>query len=294
MSKVETLIIGASRSGTTTLYEYLDKHPQICFSEVKELHFFSFPDLYDRGLKYYHHFIRNQKENQKVVSSSTYLLIDKNAPDLIRNYNPEMKIIIILREPVGRAYSGYQYAINNGYEKEQTSFIQHINNETEIIEKNDIIEINNLCNLYQSKYYEHIKYWENFFPKENFLLLKTSDFKDDKNKLFKQLGDFLNIDSEKFSTDEIKVNQSAAAKYKWLQQILVNRNHPVTSFFRKIIPQKFKYKIINSRIIEKISKTNRKQIEYKPLTEKEKQFANNLLKESNEMLKTHYNIDFEN
>ncbi len=292
MKKVEALIIGAGRSGTTTLYEYLDSHPQVCFSSVKELHYFSFDDLYARGEDYYHHFIKHQKPEQRIVSSSTYLLIDHKAIPKIKAYNPDMKIIVMLRDPVARAYSGYQYALNNGYEKQTVSFAEHIDNEINVLKNGDIIEQNNLCNLYQSRYYEHLKEWLKYFPKENFLLLKSTDLFKNKTTVFKQLSDFLQTDAGLFPNEDIRSNQAAAAKFKGLQQVLVNRNHPVTRFLRKLLPAGLRYKIIHSGITEKVSKLNRKDAKYTEISEAEKQYAADLLKTDTENLYREFGIRF--
>ncbi len=128
MKKVEAIIIGAGRSGTTSLYEYLERHPDVCFSKIKEIHYFSLADLFARGEDYYHSFF-NATKNQIKAGADTYLLIDKEAPKRINLYNPNMKIIIMLREPVVRAFSGYNYSINNGYLNINVSFIESIKNE---------------------------------------------------------------------------------------------------------------------------------------------------------------------
>ena len=122
MKKVDAIIIGAGRSGTTSLYEYLESHPDVCFSKIKEIHYFSLADLFARGEDYYHSFF-NATENQIKAGADTYLLIDKEAPKRMNLYNPNMKIIIMLREPVVRAFSGYNYSINNGYLNKNVSFI---------------------------------------------------------------------------------------------------------------------------------------------------------------------------
>ena len=116
--KVNTLIIGAGRSGTTTLYEYLKNHKDICFSSLKEIHYFTFQDLYERGDTYLNSFFQHKKSENILVTADTYSMIDKEAPKRILAYNPRMKFIVILRDPVERAYSNFQYARNYGYEKE--------------------------------------------------------------------------------------------------------------------------------------------------------------------------------
>ncbi|MBX9850835.1 MAG: sulfotransferase domain-containing protein [Cytophagaceae bacterium] len=162
MKKVNVLIIGAGRSGTTSLYHYMKDHNDICFSSIKEVHFFSIKDLYKRGEEYYHYFFNNP--GKKILASAdTYLLVDKKAPKKIFSYNPEMKIVVLLRDPVDRAYSSYQYSINNGYENKNTDFLQTLEHEKEILTKNNIIQINNLCHFYGSLYYTHLRYWMQYF-----------------------------------------------------------------------------------------------------------------------------------
>src|SRR5689334_4503511 len=125
--KVNAMIIGAGRSGTTTVYEYLKQHPEICFSITKELHYFSIPELYARGEQYFHSLFPDYKDQKIVATADTYLLMDRDAPKRIKEYNPGMKFIIVLREPVARAYSNYNYSVNFGHEKKDISFLDTIN-----------------------------------------------------------------------------------------------------------------------------------------------------------------------
>lgn len=291
MKKVDAIIIGAGRSGTTSLYEYLDSHPDVCFSNIKEIHYFSLADLYERGEDYYHSFYKAE-ENQINVGADTYLLIDKNAAERVKNYNPDMKIIIILREPAARAYSGYIYAINNGYLKENISFTESVKNEDLHIKNSDIIKQNNLCNLFQSKYYEHLSYWMKYFPKENFLILKTNDLNTNTKVLLNRLSDFLNIPDYTYTKKDIKANKAAKSKSKVLQQFLLNRNNPMRILLRKILPKKIKSKILHSKLPEKLSNLNRTETVYKAMTEKERKFAEQFLQEDSEMLKNEFQISF--
>ena len=289
MKKVDAIIIGAGRSGTTSLYEYLDGHPDVCFSNIKEIHYFSLEDLYARGKDYYHSFYKAE-EHQIKVGADTYLLIDKNAPERVKKYNSNIKIIIILREPATRAYSGYIYAINNGYLKENISFKESSENEDLYIKNSDIIKQNNLCNLYQSKYYEHISYWMDYFPKENFLILKTHDLKTNTKALLNRLSVFLKISEFIDITTDIKANKAAKSKSKVLQQFLLNRNNPMRIVLRKILPKKVKSIILHSKLPEKLSFLNKTETVYKPITEEERKFAEQLLKKDSEMLKKEFVI----
>ena len=113
--RVNALIIGAGSSGPTSLYGYLESHPDVCFSNIKEVHFFSIDELYKRGESYYHSFFRKCQSAPVIASADTYLLMDHDAISRIHAYNPEMKIIVMLRDPVTRAYSNYNYSVNYGH-----------------------------------------------------------------------------------------------------------------------------------------------------------------------------------
>lgn len=281
--KVDFLIIGAGRSGTTTIFKYLEQHKQVCFSKIKEIHYFSIEELFNRGEKYYHSFFEKNNKTKIFASADTYLFISDKAIERIYKYNPNIKILIMLRNPVERAFSGYNYAINNGYMKNNISFIQSIENEENILKKSSSIEEkNNLCNAYQSLYHFHIERWQKTFPKENFIFLKTNDLKNNPERLLNNLSNFLRID--KFEIIEnLKANEAKSVKSKKLQQLLLNRNLPIRKISRKLLPNFIKNKILNSKITDKLYSINKTKNKLSKLTNKEritaqKYFENDLIK----------------
>lgn len=289
--KVDLLVIGAGRAGTTTICEHLKLHKNINFSKIKEVHYFSINDLYEKGDKYYKTFFEiNNNKQTLTASADTYLLVDKSAPQKICDYNPKMKFIIMLREPIARAYSGYRYAINNGYLNNNISFLQSIDNEKKILNKNNLIEINNLCNVYQSHYYQHIKYWELFFKKENFLLLQTNELKNIE-KTLEKISTFLSI--EKFeNTAIIKANESKIVKNKQFEQFLLNRNLFFRKILRNIIPKKIKQNILKSGFVDKLHKLNKKNSDNSKISLEEFETAKKYFENDLKNLKQKYNIDF--
>ena len=289
--KTNILIIGAGRSGTSTIYEYLKNHQQISFSKIKEIHFFSVDELFSRRENYYHNFFCPQKTTKYFASADTYLFIaDTKIIRRIYDYNADMKFIVMLRNPVERAFSGYQYAINNGYLSPKISFIESINNEKKLLENNlSIIEQNNLCNAYQSLYFFHIKRWLSIFPKENFLFLKTKDLKQNASFVLQQISDFFELD--KFiSSQNIISNSAKTVKSKKLEQILLNRNLFVRQLARKLLSEKLKQKIFDSGIVDKIHKINKSDKSTKKITEQERQYAQTLFVEDLQNLNEELNI----
>ncbi|NPA36355.1 MAG: sulfotransferase domain-containing protein, partial [Chlorobi bacterium] len=227
MNKVNTLIIGAGRSGTTTLSKLMENHPNICFSKIKEVHYFSISDLYKRGDDYFHSFFSDCKNKQIIASADTYLLPAYNAIKRIKNYNPEMKIIVMLRNPVDRAYSSYNYSVNYGYHNSYENFTDSINKEENIENETDIVKLNNLGHFYCSLYYKHLERWMSELPAENFLFLTINELKNSTDTFNSKLSEFLGITPfNDNSTGSKKHNANAIPRNKTVEQFLLNRENP--------------------------------------------------------------------
>ena len=114
--KVDFFIVGAPKAGTTSLYYYLNEHPEIVMSTQKETDFFSDESLQKQRLYYgknrietiekYHALFR-QKQDKIYGEASVSYLFYEDVPKKIKTYNPKAKIIIMLRNPTDRAFSHY-------------------------------------------------------------------------------------------------------------------------------------------------------------------------------------------
>ena len=101
------MIVGAQKAGTTALYEYLSKHPQIQSTKEKELHYFNCEARYKLGIKFYRSLFQLGTNSKLTFDASPGYLNNANAPKRIYAHNPNVKIIILLRDPVERAYSAW-------------------------------------------------------------------------------------------------------------------------------------------------------------------------------------------
>ena len=120
------LIIGTQRGGTTSLYNYLVEHPGIGAASIKEVHFFDTPH-FKQGLAWYRgHFPsafqryyveRSLKHGFVTGEASPYYLFHPHAPKRVAGLMPQMKLIVMLRNPVDRAYSHYHHEVAGGHEK---------------------------------------------------------------------------------------------------------------------------------------------------------------------------------
>ncbi|MBU0638918.1 MAG: sulfotransferase domain-containing protein, partial [Planctomycetes bacterium] len=120
----DLLIIGAQKAGTTSLHRYLCRHPNVLGPWSKEVHYFDIQ--YDKGTTWYRtHFpswpykcLKDIRRGRRSLAfeTSPYYLFHPCVPERVHKLLPNVKLIAILRDPVGRAYSHYHHELRLGYE----------------------------------------------------------------------------------------------------------------------------------------------------------------------------------
>lgn len=121
------VLVGVPRSGTTSLYKYFSQHPGICLSEVKEVNFLSYPgeEAARADVPWLRFPVRTLDEYRALfVAAGDRMAVDFSAScfrspvaiERIREYVPDAKLFVLLRDPVSRAYSAYLNRLNKGYE----------------------------------------------------------------------------------------------------------------------------------------------------------------------------------
>ena len=179
--KVDFFIVGAPKAGTTSLYHYLNEHPKISMSSVKEPNYFSHEELENQKLYYksnkinsldsYHNLFPTRDANLIYGEASVSYLFYKNVAEKIKTYNRMQKIIILLRNPIERAFSHYLMdarlgLISKSFESVVDGF--------ETTSKNKL--------YYQQyielgKYYNQILNYKRLFNDKNILIIDYEDFK---------------------------------------------------------------------------------------------------------------------
>lgn len=104
------LIVGAQKAGTTSLYAYLRQHPTIVGAVPKEVHFFDLEENYEKGAAWYESAFRagfSLFGKRLFFEATPSYLYHKQAAERIFQYRPDLKIIVLLREPAERAYSSW-------------------------------------------------------------------------------------------------------------------------------------------------------------------------------------------
>lgn len=206
------MIIGAQKGGTTSLFRLLEKHPCIVPAARKEVHYFDnmYNDL-QYGLNWYRaHFpmflsryYKRWIHRQKMLTgeASPYYIFHPRAPERIFNVVPRVKLILLLRDPVTRAYSHYHHSVRKGYES--LTFEQAIDQEEgrlageveKLCEDTYYVSFNHAHFSYLSRgiYLKQVLNWHRYFPKEQLLILRSEDFFSDPARIYNQVLEFLEL-----------------------------------------------------------------------------------------------------
>ena len=266
MKEPNFFIVGAAKAGTTSLYHYLEQHPEIYMSPIKEPHYFSKDmrcenfsfelrpnccsldmkkyllksELEKRHIAYienksdYLQLFRDVDDEKAIGEISSGYLYSHTAANEIYNFNPNAKIVILLRNPSERAFSHWSMAMRIYYDRMYgKTFYEAVEEDQHTIEKKW-----GKAHLYieLGMYYEQVKRYLDLFPKEQVLILLNEDLKSNSEQLLNKLFAFLEV--EPISIDTKKRHNAAELP----RHIIVSKM--VRDFqIGRFLPKKLKSKI---------------------------------------------------
>jgi hypothetical protein len=195
--KVNLFLVGAAKSGTTSIAKYLEKEIQVNVPLWKEPFFFV-KDYGEENFDKYHDLYDFNHNYKYYLDASTGYLFDPIACEKIREYNPNAKVVIILRNPIDFMLSYWEYMCSHG--KEKSSFIEAISERELVFRKTD--EFKTKCKIWppsywykeRAMYYGQVKQYLSCFDHENIKILIFEDLIKNKSSLI-ELFDFLKIES---------------------------------------------------------------------------------------------------
>lgn len=194
------IMIGAQKSGTTSLFKYLEQHPHIEVSKTKEVHYFD--NYYHKGALWYRsHF--PIKRNSCIMEASPSYLFYPHAPKRIHTLLPDVKLIAILRNPTERAISSYFHQVRAGTEK--LPIFEALKSEEEritllrdkILKDEAYVSLDYLRFSYKQRgiYIEQLeRYWE-LFDCKKLLILHYEEFRRDLEQTLQKIYSFIGIKS---------------------------------------------------------------------------------------------------
>jgi hypothetical protein len=198
--KVDFIIVGAQKCGTTTLYDILNTHPLLVGSSKKEPNFFSENANWRESISAYEALFTPQYNALYFEASTSYTfypVLNLNIWDDIYQYNPNMKFIYILRNPIDRVVSSYMHTFERGYTDKSIE---------------DAI-CQDMFLTTTSRYYTQIKPYITRFGRDRVLILDFDDLSNDIRKVAHVMADFLEVDHDQFpAIDDIRSNVSLSGK----------------------------------------------------------------------------------
>ena len=209
------VIIGAAKAGTTSLYGWLSEHPFVAAASQKEVHFFDYN--YCRGVDWYRKHFPPQRAREQFASehgrgfltgeaSPSYISHDW-APERLAQSLPEVKLLVVLRNPVDRAYSQFQMS-RREREEPLESFADAVAIEDERLgperartkadERYNSWPIGCWSYLMRSRYAEQLETWLTLFPREQFHFVTLEELSHDPQRALDSVHEFLGLPAHRY------------------------------------------------------------------------------------------------
>jgi hypothetical protein len=260
--KPNYFIVGTAKAGTTSIFNVLLKHPEVYVPQNKETYYFgeyNYPDSRIEHLHEYKAIFDAAPEDNVCVEVSTSYLYSKNAAQQIKAYNPDARIIMILRNPVDRAFSHYLYKLKTDKEK-YMSFEEALTAEQNRIEKNWPYGYH-----YASMgfYYDQVSRYLERFVRSNILILFFDDLKNNPYEFYHQMFQFLMVDEEVSINYEKKYNISGMFRSKLLMKLL-NTDNILKNTAKRIVPTRYRRHV--SGRLKDLNINRKKKYQIKPET----------------------------
>ncbi len=195
INKVNLFLIGARKCATTSLAACLNMHEDICVASNKEPEYFSKDSTYRSDNLSKYHSLFDATCTWKCDASTIYSAQEytsENVASNIYNYNPDARILYIVRNPFDRIISNYTMAYNRKYTRKT------FNESLYHPDKNLIV---------LSQYYHQISPYLELFPKDQILIIFYYDFIDDQERSIHGILQFLNLNFENISHTDAALNR---------------------------------------------------------------------------------------
>jgi hypothetical protein len=214
MKKVNLFIIGASKCGTTSFYNILKEHPDICMSSIKETNYFSLSEERQKNINYkdYYSHCKGQSILGEVSPIYSELHSVPGTAEKIYNYNSDAKIIYLIRNPINRLKSVWKQTLHTGHWKEKV-YLDRFG-----------IDIPKMSLEFEKALFEYppfldaCRYWfqidgyKDFFSDDQIKVIFFEEFVNEPESVFKEVFSFLDIENFDIRKLEKQYNKSSGKK----------------------------------------------------------------------------------
>lgn len=254
-----TLIVGAAKSGTTSLYDYLQQHPDVFMSPVKEPRYFAYAENppamagpgdaasnHEAGAVYtlsdYRALFTGAADEAVVGEASPVYLYDADAPRLIAEHCPDATLIVLLRNPVERAYSHFLHLVRSGREPLR-DFEAALDAEPRRIEKGWEWSWHYRR---MGGYPAQLARYRNWFSDEQMRVYLFEDLKADAAAFAQRVYRALGIDDTFAPSVGAPRRSTGYPRWQWFQNFLHTPSHPLRRAARRVLPEGVRDRVLTS------------------------------------------------
>ena len=261
MKPIQLMIIGVQKAGTSSLLRYLAQHPHIATHAQPEMTFFLQDREYTRGYewaydKYFACALPAQlphEQNARACPSQCRLMAKNvmvmHSPEIMQRiyeHNPEIHLVILLREPVARAYSAYWWARRRGWETLKT-FEEALAAEETRVTQEGWFKWRQCAYRYNSTYYPHVKNVLEQFGRERVHVVLTEALKDDAQAVCQGLFQYIGVNADFAPSIGERHNTGStmprSEKFGFLFTQFMASHNPLRRAIRKLVPDATAYKL---------------------------------------------------
>ncbi|RKU29063.1 hypothetical protein C6499_09330 [Candidatus Poribacteria bacterium] len=249
-TSIQLMIVGAQKSGTSSLLRYLEQHPDIHTHAQPEMTFFLQDPEYDRGYEwaFAKYFMGEHAHDdimdKRLIAKNVMVMHSPEVMQRIYEHNPDIHLVVLLREPVARAYSAYWWARRRGWENIKTYEEALAAEEARL--KEDWFKWRQCAYQYNGIYYPHVKSLITQFGSSRVHCILTDDLKKDAAAVCQQLFDPIGVSTDFKPLIGERHNQAAmprSERFNYLFTQFLASHNPLRRAIRKLIPDATAYKL---------------------------------------------------
>ncbi|MBT8303331.1 MAG: sulfotransferase domain-containing protein [Bacteroidia bacterium] len=260
MIRPNTFLIGVQKAGTSSLYNWISQHPDVCGPlSMKDIPFFIDDKMFVKGEEFLDRTYRHYYNNERLVlNGSAHSVFFPYAIKRIKEFDPKSKLILILRDPVERAISSYNFSVNRNFDEDD--ILTSIHKEDQRLNGDDLKMVMETTYINHGYYSKQIKNLFEIVKKEDVLILFYDDLKNNPEHLMSETYSFLGLD-DTFKPDFKLLNKTGTIRFKMLNRIIFNnskwKSFIMKYFLNHLMPYDFKYrfKLFLKKITNKESST---------------------------------------
>jgi sulfotransferase family protein len=197
IEKLDFIVAGAQKSGTTALHYFLEQHPQIALPDKQELHFFDDEDLFAKGANYdlLHDSFKPTRNSVVAGENTPAYIYWKPSIERIWNYNKQIKLILLLRNPIERAFSHWNMQRERGFDA--LDFLDAIRAEADRQREALPFQSRRFSYVDRGLYSVQLERVFKFFPREQIKVIKFEDFRKEQSATMTSIFRFIGVESWK-------------------------------------------------------------------------------------------------